>query len=215
MMRMIMMSNSLRPATVLACALSSVLWAGTGTARASDDFGNIVHHIEARYHVHRNHRFILGFAGFVVKFWHVAGVKNVKIALFENQRFAGSASDAELDEIVQAAGGSGWQPMVRSYSRRSGEHNYVYARYLGKDLQLLVVNLEPSEAVVVQVKVDPDKLFQFIDREENGEIRSAGKQHNEPPSSRSEATVEEVAVTGAPDWHGRCVFFPREESDLR
>jgi hypothetical protein len=210
-----MTSNSPRRATVLACALSSVLWAGTASARASDDFGNIVHHIEARYHVHRNHRFVLGFAGFVVKFWHVAGVKNLKIALFENRRFVGGASDAELDEIVQAAGGSGWQPVVRSYSRHSGEHTFVYAKYLGKDLQLLVVNLERSEAAVVQVELNPDKLLQFIDHEDHGAIRLAGKRHGEAQPSRSETAVEEAADSGALDWHGGCVFLPLKENDLR
>src|SRR5262249_46845732 len=146
----------------------------------------IVHHIEARYHVHRNHRFILGFAGLVVKFWHVAGVKSVKVALFENQRIAGSGSDAELDEIVQAAGGSGWQPGVRSFARKSGEHTYVYARYVGNDLKLLVVNVEPSEAVVAQVKLNPDKFIQFIDNDVNGGMLSARNRRYHAPRSNME-----------------------------
>lgn len=53
--------------------------------------------------------------------------------------------------------------MVRSISRRSGEHVYIYAQQAGKDMKLLVVNVEPTEADVIQVKVDPDKLEQFLD----------------------------------------------------
>ena len=53
--------------------------------------------------------------------------------------------------------------MVRSYSRRDGEHTYIYAQDAGKDLKLLIVSVEPDEAAVVQVKVDPDKLAQFLD----------------------------------------------------
>lgn len=30
-------------------------------------------------------------------------------------------------------------------------------------MKLLVVNVEPTEADVIQVKVDPDKLEQFLD----------------------------------------------------
>lgn len=56
----------------------------------ADDFGRIVHHIEASYHVHRNYRFLMGFAGIAVKFWHVGGVKSMKIAIFEDQHLDGT-----------------------------------------------------------------------------------------------------------------------------
>jgi hypothetical protein len=131
----------------------------------ADDFGRIVRHIEASYHVHRNYRFLFGFAGMVVRCWHIGGVKSLKMAYFENQHLDGTDTDKKLDEIVARAGQSGWRPLVRSVSRRSGEHVYIYAQDAdaGKNLKLLVVNVEPNEAEVIQVKVDPKKLEQFID----------------------------------------------------
>lgn len=137
----------------------------------ADDFGRIVHHIEASYQVHRNHRFAMGFAGLVIKFWHVAGVKSFKGAIFEEQHLDGTDTDAKLDEIVARASRSGWQPMVRSFSRRTGEHTYVYAQDAGKDLKLLVVSVEQNEAAVIQVKLDPDKLEQFIQDNARGSGR--------------------------------------------
>lgn len=128
----------------------------------ADDFGRIVHHIEANYHVHRNYRFLTGCAGMVVRFWHVGGVKNLKLAYYENQHLSGTDTDRELDEIVTRASQSGWRPMVRSVSRRTGEHVYIYAQDAGNDLKLLVVNVEPNEAEVIQVKVDPKRLEEFI-----------------------------------------------------
>jgi sulfite reductase alpha subunit-like flavoprotein len=98
----------------------------------------------------------------VIRFWHVGGVKSAKIAYFENQHLDGTDADKELDEIVMRASQSGWRPMVRSVSRHSGEHVYVYAQDAGKDLKLLVVNVEPNEAEVIQVKVDPKRLEEFI-----------------------------------------------------
>ncbi|HEU5414612.1 MAG TPA: hypothetical protein VFW31_12675, partial [Candidatus Angelobacter sp.] len=121
-----------------------------------------VHHIEASYHVHRNYRFLMGFAGVAVKFWHVGGVKSMKIAIFEDQHLDGTDTDRKLDELVARVSKSGWQPMVRSVSRRTGEHVYIYAQDAGKDLKLLVVNVEPNEAEVIQVKVDPKRLEEFI-----------------------------------------------------
>ena len=142
------------------------------TARA-DDFGRIVGHIERQYHVHRNYRFLMSFAGVVVKCSHVAGVKTFKAAIFEDQHLPGSELDTRLDELIERAGASGWTPLVKSVSRRSGEHTYIYAQPKGKDLSLLLVSVEPDEAVVMQVKIDPAKVNDFINEH-------CGKSHNQP-----------------------------------
>jgi len=68
---------------------------------SADDFGRIVRHIEAEYHVHRNYRFLMSFAGVVVKYKHVGGVKVFKIAIFEDQHLSGPELDNQLDELVQ------------------------------------------------------------------------------------------------------------------
>jgi hypothetical protein len=135
---------------------------GSETAYA-DDFGKIVRHIEVNYHVHRNYRFIMGFAGMVVRFWHVGGVKSFKGAIFENQYLDAGTADSRLDEIVQSAGEHGWQPLVKSYSRHSGQHAFIYAKDEGKDVKLLIVSVEPNEAAVIQVKLDPGKMAKFMD----------------------------------------------------
>ncbi|HXY25125.1 MAG TPA: hypothetical protein VEI73_10780 [Candidatus Acidoferrum sp.] len=46
--------------------------------------------------------------------------------------------------------------------RRSGKNTYIYAQARGNDMKLLLVSVEPDEAVVMQLKVDPDKLNAFI-----------------------------------------------------
>ena len=188
-----------------ACGLIIVaLAAPAQNASAKDDFGKIVHHIETQYHVHRQHRWVMGLAGFTVKFWHIAGVKSFKGAIFENQPFVNAASDARFDEVVRAAMDSGWQPLVQSWDRHTGERTYIYAQDLGKDMKVLVVNLESNEAVVLQVKVDPKKLNDFV------EETSAGHHRNRPTpreetAPQSENRVELAAAT-SPDWDGICLF---------
>jgi hypothetical protein len=172
-------------------------------ALAKDDFGKIVQHIEVTYHVHRQHRFVMGVAGFVVKVWHVAGVKNFKGAIFENQPFVNAASDTRFDEVVRAAMDSGWQPMVQEWDRHSGERTYIYAQDLGKDLKVLVVSLESNDAVVIQVKVNPDKLQEFI-RE-----TSVGRHHERemPREEIKPATEENAEVAAAMQaWDGVCLL---------
>src|ERR1051326_5070820 len=184
------------------------------SAFARDDFGQIVHHIEANYHVHRQHRWVMGLAGFTVKFWHIAGVKSFKGAIFENQPFVNAASDARFDELVRAAMDSGWQPLVQSWDRHTGERTYIYAQEVsskkGSDTKVLVVNLESNEAVVVQVKVNSKKLGEFIQN------ASAGRDHHVIPAPREETKPGsddriELADSSAQSWNGVCLFSQDEE----
>lgn len=149
------------------CALFMLLWLRPQQGYA-DDFGRIVEHIEARYHVHQQHNLVFDLAGMVAHLGNFAGVKDLKIAFFEDERLSQTADDKKLDEIVQSSIQSGFRPLVQSYSRRSGEHTYIYAQAGGKDLKLLIVNLEPGEAAVVQMVVDPDKLNEVSNPHEFG-----------------------------------------------
>jgi len=184
---------------------ATFLLTGSQPAFAADDFGKIVKHIEVQYNVHRQNRFVFGLAGFVVKFWHVAGVKSFKGAMFENGQLLNAAADNRFDQVMRAAMNSGWQPMVQSYDRRSGERTYIYAQDLGKDIKLLVVNLESSEAVVLQVKVDPDKLSDFVKE------ASAGHQHHNnnlthsPEQMNPEENVD-ASVATPQGWEGICLM---------
>lgn len=178
-------------------------------ASAKDDFGKIVHHIETQYHVHRQHRFAMGMAGFVVKFYHFAGVKSLKGAIFENQPFVNAASDTRFDEIVRAAMDSGWQPMVQEWDRHTGEKTYIYAQDLGKDLRVLVVNLEPNEAVVLQVKVDQKKLGDFIQEASIGRHRNRAMPREEAPAVEQEKT-ELAASSVLQTWDGVCLSLQEE-----
>ncbi len=174
-------------------ALIFILVAILGNAASASDrvFNNVVHHIESRYHVHRQGRFVMAFAGLVVKCSHVAGVKNFKAAIFENQRFVNSESDTEFEQVMRSAleQEKGWQPIVRSFSYKTGEHTYIYAQYMGKDMKLLVATLESNEAVVVQVKLDPDKMVEFID-ENTHEVHH---RHVSKTPTEEDAAVEMMA----------------------
>ena len=137
----------------------------SATAVAEDDFGQIVHEIEVRYHVHRNFRFLMGLAGLTVRVTHVAGAKNLKAALFADQHF--DATGAELDELVMSMGSRGWQPLVRSFDHRSGEHTFIYARGTGNDLRVLLVTVERNDGVVMEMTVNQKRLLELIDRHQH------------------------------------------------
>lgn len=192
-------------AVLLGLAALSALFAPPQTAFAKDNFGRIVQHIETQYHVHRQHRWAMGLAGFTVRFYHFSGVKQFKGAIFENQRFLNAGSDTRFDEIVRAAMDSGWRPVVQSWDRHSGERTYIYAQEIpsrkGRDMKVLLVNLEPNEAVVLQVKVDQEKLSDFV--------REASARHNHGEAAPAEE-AQEASAKADQSWDGMCLFVVGE-----
>ena len=162
------------------------------TAFARDEFDEIVSHIESQYHVRHNHGFLMAVAGLVVNVSHV-GVKGMRTAIFDDQQLIGSGSDREFDEVMRKTLKGGWHPVVRHYSRRSGECTYIYARTEGKELKVLVANLEPNEAVVFEARINPKKLEEFMN-----EHSSPSKQRH-MRHERDDDGDESARMAGAPE----------------
>ena len=153
------------------CAIASVLALCCTTAAApkacagDKEFGLLVHYVESHYHRHRSHRFLLGFACAVA---NVAarpeGVRGLKLALWENGDWTATTdTDTDFPAVVRAGLQEGWQPTVRVWSRRTGERTVVFAKPEGAEMKLLVATAEGGEAVVVQMKINPDRLSRCID----------------------------------------------------
>jgi len=140
-------------------------------------------HIESHYHVRHNHGFLMAVAGLVVNVSHV-GVKGVRTAIFDDQQLIGS-SDREFDEVMRKTLKGGWQPVVRHYSRRSGECTYIYARTEGKELKVLVANLEPNEAVVFEARINPKKLEEFINEHSSPSKQQFRMRHDRTTTIRT------------------------------
>jgi hypothetical protein len=142
------------------------------------EFSAAVHHIESTYHVHRRARFLMWGVGMLVKVAHPEGVRSLRLAIFEDQNFSGIGDDVQftslleksLDRTAAEHHTEPWQRMVRVWSRRDNERTTIYARPRGNDMELFIVSLEPDEAVVLKLRMNPDKLDEFVD-----EHRAAGK----------------------------------------
>ncbi|HYE74769.1 MAG TPA: VWA domain-containing protein, partial [Blastocatellia bacterium] len=128
----------------------------------------------------------LGLAGFIVKIVRPAGVKGFKLAVFEDQNFSGAADDKTFESVMNRALGDKWQPMIRSYSRRTGERTYIFSKPNGKDMELMIATLESNEAVVLQVKVNPDTLAKWLEKPgQMGGIFNARKHRDDVPPDDS------------------------------
>ncbi|HEY0006289.1 MAG TPA: hypothetical protein VGB17_16025 [Pyrinomonadaceae bacterium] len=146
---------------ILTVALLLLSFAST-TALADDkEFDAVTKHLKTQYKAKRVRIPFLGLASFAVRLVRPAGVKSFKVAIFEDLSFAGGMLDDGLNRVLRNALSQEWQPLVRVRSRE-GEQTYIYARDSGQHIKLMVVNIGRKDAVVLRVKVNPDKLSAFI-----------------------------------------------------
>lgn len=135
------------------------------TAHAKDNpFDAIAKHLKSQYKAKRRKIPFMGLANFAVKIIRPAGVKSIKVAIFEELDHASAAATAnnELNLIMRNALSPEWRPLVRVRSRDGGQ-TYVYATEEGKSVKLMVVNIARDEAVIARVKVNPEKLKDFLE----------------------------------------------------
>lgn len=144
-------------------ALAFALSFGYATARAKDpEFDAITKHLKAQYKAKRRKIPFMGLANFAVKIIRPAGIKSVKVAIFEELNHAPAAGNNELSAVMRNALSPEWLPLVRIRSR-NGEQLYAYARDAGESVKLMVVTISGSEAVVARVQVNPQRLKEFLD----------------------------------------------------
>ena len=125
----------------------------TNLAFAGDnEFRGVVRAIEGRYGVRHMHIPLLGFA---MWFARPEGVSGLKLAVFEN--FQGPTAPEEVSRLVEDSLGPDWYPFVRVRSRNDvkgdAETTLIYASPAGGKLRMMIVNVESSEATVVELKL--------------------------------------------------------------
>ena len=141
--------------------LAVVVSVGSSVARAGDrDFDAVVGHIKSHYHGTKQHGMPFGLARIAVKFAHPAGVKSLRIEVFEN--LSGQQDNAGLDAFLRDHLADGWEPLVRVFSRKDREQTFVYSRPKGDDMEFFVVVVDGDQATVAKAQVDLDSLSDWI-----------------------------------------------------
>lgn len=150
-----------------------VLCVCTFALGADPDFKGIVHSIEHTYGVHHTHIPFLGLASF---FARPAGVHGFQLAIFEGFQPATDSSD--IRRVVESSLGPGWYPFVRvqSKSKHDGETTLIYTYPCGNKLRMMIVNLEPSEAVVLKMELSEHAIEKWL--KEPGEQADGHSSHH-------------------------------------
>jgi len=142
---------------------------------ADHEFRAVVHAIENTYGVHHMHIPLLGALMF---FARPEGISGFKLAVFEN--FEMPANAADVTRLVENSLGPGWYPFVRVRSRDDGETTLIYASPSSGKMRMMIVNLEPSEATVVELNLSDRSIKRWLKEPgEEGEEQSGHHRHHD------------------------------------
>jgi hypothetical protein len=146
-----------------AIALLLILLLASNLAVAGDEFHGVVSSIEDHYGVHHMHIPLLGVALFFVR---PEGISGLKLAVFENFHHSdidhSDADDNDVRRVVEQSLSSDWRLFVRTHSRHDREDTLIYTNLSSGKMQMLVINLEPDEATIVQMKLSDRALKRWM-----------------------------------------------------
>jgi hypothetical protein len=146
-----------RRSSLLAPALALALLAPSTIQARTRDFDRIVDKVAERYH--KRPGWGCGLLSFLGRCFTPSGVHGLRMAYIED---APEVPAESLDGFVEGAVGSGFRPFVKVRSTRDHECVHIYTRELGREVELLLVSLEPREAVVLQMRLEPEAFQAWL-----------------------------------------------------
>jgi hypothetical protein len=115
------------------------------------DFRAIVRGVESNLGVRRVHIPLLGTVLFFAAAAHPGGVKQVDVAIFENQDYT-LPETGRFEAIVRQAAGNGWSPLVRVRENHSRELTYIYTKPVAGDLKIIVASFDAQRSRRAQTR---------------------------------------------------------------
>lgn len=145
------------------CLLALTFMAAVSApARAGDrEFHEIVARLSAAYH--KKPMPFMGLVSFAAHFEQPEGVSGLKMAIFDDVDPALSPDPADFDAFMERVAGPEYCPMVRVRSNRDREQTFIYVRESKSGYEMLLLTLEPSEAVVMKMHLSPKAMEGWVD----------------------------------------------------
>ena len=142
------MNRRLAAALLLFCVTAPSLCA---------DFSSVARAIDAQRGVKRVWIPFLGLARVAVRIIQPEGVNDFQLVTF---RGADDVDPNELQNIMRTKAGAGFTPLVQTWSRRSNEWSFIYARSRPDSdrIELMILAHDDDDTVLVRVDVDANVL---------------------------------------------------------
>lgn len=167
---------------IAVCAV--LLLAAPCFAGKDDQFHALVKAIETQYGVHHTRIPFLGLATFCMHVAKVPGAAGLKIAVFEDLPEADVASNVSFQESVDKIVGRDWHPMVRARSHDDGSVTMIYTEPDERELRLLIVSIDGTEATVVQTKLQKAQIWKWVSHPQDA------VEHDGDSSERAELAAD-------------------------
>jgi hypothetical protein len=143
-----------------------VVLAPAGLRAGDREFKNVVDELSTEFHKEPMHIPFFGIAKLVTFVAHPAGAKQLDLAIFQDL----DVQDREgrnLGTAIRRAVGPQWKPFFQASSLRHGnnEHTFIYLREdSGSDWKLLLTTVGRDQAVVLELKMNPEALQRWINQ---------------------------------------------------
>ncbi len=155
----------MRPLKVLAITGTLAATLVSFPAAAADrDFKEIVRAISDEFDTKPVHIPLFGLVNAFTRVVKPAGAKHIDLAVFDDL----GSQDHDISALgskIRKAVGEDWSPFIQVRSSNDGNTSdivLVYVRPDGHDFKLLITTVEPNQATVVQVKLDPKGMQKWI-----------------------------------------------------
>jgi hypothetical protein len=103
----------------------------------------------------------------------------MKLAVFED--FLTLTDCAEISHVVEKSLGPAWYPFVRVRSQADHETTLIYANPSAGKMHILIVNIEPSEATVVELNLTERNIQRWL--KDPAQMRRSGEAVGAPCGS--------------------------------
>ena len=141
------------------CAVAGGLAMCAPVNAADREFKDVVAAISEEFQTKPMHIPLMGLVNGFIKVAHPAGTKQLDVAIFDDLD-ASKGSGRNLAESVRRAVGRWMQPVVQDRQINNGQDQttLVYMFEKGKDVNVLTVVIEKDEAIVAEVRLNPEAM---------------------------------------------------------
>ena len=154
--------NKIIVLSFLFCSLAFFVSPANGQKQVKN-YDAVVYHLKTKYQAKKVKIPFMWLARFAVGVVRPAGVKSFSVTVFENLKFSKATFDGEMQAAMRNSMSAEWSPILRVRSR-TGEQVYMYLSEAGKkNVKIMLVTIDKTEAVVIRAKFSPEKLADFVD----------------------------------------------------
>ena len=131
------------------------------TPAGDREFNLIAHQLETHSHGKRDLMPFLGVANLLAPITRPAAFRRLKVASFDLPALRELADD-KLAVMIRTSLGPNWRPLLRHQVRRTGEQAHIYFRTVDGSHQLTNVEVNSSEALLIQATLEPEQLARYL-----------------------------------------------------